>query len=487
MTCTNQQVKKLMKNINVVIQEQAADKAAMDVKTARKYLRSQKLPSELKKPHTWRNRPDVFADNWEEIEELLKNAPGLQAKTVFIYLQSKYQGRFKDCHLRVLQRRCKVWKAINGENKDVIFCQNHVPGIQSQSDYTDMNKLVITIAGQHFKHLLFHFMLVFSRWEIVSISYEESFASLAEGYEHAVWSLGKVAPEHRTDNLSAATKKAGGSRAFTKKWRKVMDHYGVTPSRNNPGESHENGSVEKSHDLFKTVVDQRLMLRGSRDFKDLKEYEEFLTQVQVSRNASRKEALALEMPKLKELPNDKWSAPKILPVRVSPSSTVQIDSVPYSVPSRLISFALMAHVFPNKIRLYYGQKCLQEMPKSQGDNGIDYRHIIDSLIRKPGAFANYQYREALFPRLCFRRAYDNLVARSKSCGTRQYLEILQLAKMHGEQQVVAGLELLFEQKITPLPEKIKLLLDLPVAIPNIKIEQPQLANYDQLLSMEVAK
>lgn len=251
-----------------------------------------------------------------------------------------------------------------------------------------------------------------------------------------------------------------------------MNHYGVTPSRNNPGESHENGSIEKSHDLFKTAVDQRLMLRGSRDFKNLAEYWDFLLQVLVSRNAPRKEALALEIAKLKDLPNDKWSMPRILPVRVSPSSTVQIDSVPYSVPSR--------------IKLYYGQRCLQEMPKHQSTAGINYRHIIDSLIRKPGAFANYQYREALFPRLCFRRTYDELITHSQSGGTKQYLEILQLAKMHGEQQVVAGLELLLEQKTLPLPEKVKSFLDLPVVVPFIKIEQPQLTVYDQLLSSGVA-
>lgn len=486
MTCTNQQVKKLMKDINLFTQEQAAAKAAMDVKTARKYLKSKKLPSELKKPHYWQNKPDVFAGTWKEIEALLNNAPGLQAKTVFVYLQDKYRGIFKDCHLRVLQRRFKQWRALNGKGRDVIFCQNHIPGIQSQSDYTNMNSLMVTIAGQHLKHLLFHFMLVFSRWEMISICYKESFASMVEGYESAVWSLGKTAPEHRTDNLSAATKKAGGGRNFTEKWSKIMKHYGVTPSRNNPGESHENGSIEKSNDLFKTAVDQRLMLRGSRDFKDLAEYWDFLMQVLVSRNAPRKELLALEMSKLKDLPNDKWGAPKILPVRVSPSSTIQVDSVPYSVPSRLISYVLMAHVFYDKIKLYYGQKCLQEMPKRQGTAGIDYRHIIDSLIRKPGAFVNYQYREALFPRLCFRQAYDALIANSKSCGVKQYLEILQLAKMHGEQQVVAGLELLLEQNIIPLPENVKLLLNTQTAIPSIKIEQPQLTAYNQLLNIGAA-
>ncbi|MFH1254847.1 MAG: IS21 family transposase [bacterium] len=482
MTCTNQQVKKLMKHINILTQEQAADKAAMDVKTARKYLKNKKLPGELKKIHDWQNKPDVFADTWQEIEGLLNNSPGLQAKTIFTYLQNKYQGHFKRSHLRTLQRRFKKWRALNGKNKDVIFCQNHVPGAQSQSDYTNMNDLKITINGEHFKHLLFHFVLVFSRWEKVSVCYEESFASLSEGYENAVWSLGKIALDHRTDNLTAATKKSGSSRDFTEKWSKVMKHYGVVPSRNNPGESQENGSIEKSNDLFKVDVDQQLMLRGSRDFKSLNEYKEFLLQIEVRRNLLREEELALEMPKLKDLPNDKWSMPRILPVRVSPSSTVQIDSVPYSVPSRLISFVLMAHIFYDKIKLYYGQSCLQEMPKHKGTDGIDYRHIIDSLIRKPGAFTNYQYREALFPRLCFRRAYDALISNSKTCGTKQYLELLQLAKMNGEQHVSVGLELLLEQNVVPLPEKIKSLLDLPVAIPIIKINQPQLKVYDQLLS-----
>ena len=142
----------------------------------------------------------------------------------------------------------------------------------------------------------------------------------------------------------------------------------------------------------------------------------------------------------------------------------------------------MAHIFYHKIKLYYRQSCLQEMPKHRGIDGIDYRHIIDGLIRKPGAFANYQYREALFPRLCFRKAYDALMSHSKNCGIKQYLEILQLAKIHGEQHVSASLELMFEQKAVPLPEKIKLLLDLPIAIPAIKINQPQLNVYDQLLS-----
>jgi len=481
MTCTNQQVKELMRTIKIRTQKISAMKAGMNVKTARRYLKAGRLPSELKKPHDWQTREDVFSEVWDEIEIFIKNSSGIQAKTIFNYLQNKYPGRFEEGQLRTLQRRFQDWRALNGKNDKVIFCQNHLPGVQSQSDYTEMNSLNITIAGTHFKHLLFHFMLTYSRWETVSIAYEESFASLAEGYEKAVWDLGAVAIEHRTDNLTAATKKVGGSREFTVRWRNVMKHYGVTPTRNNPGVSNENGSVEKSHDLFKTAIDQQLMLRGNRDFLNLDEYLEFLQKVKKTRNDSRKIALIEEMQKLKTLPMDKWSAPKIMPVRVSSSSTVQVDKAAYSVPSRLISYTLMAHIYYDKIRLYYGQKCLQEMPKEK-NNVIDYRHIIDGLVRKPGAFNNYQYKEALFPKLCFRKAYDTLIGHHPSLGNKYYLTILQLAKMHGEHLVATGLELLMEQKIVPLPEEVKGLLDLPVKIPNVKIREPKTENYNQLLS-----
>jgi len=462
-------------------QEKAAMKAEMHVQTARKYLKLGKLPSELKKPHYWLTRENCFAEAWKEIEELLNCAPGLQAKTVFGYLQKQYPSKFREGQLRTLQRRFKDWKVANGKKQSVIFRQIHIPGAQSQSDYTEMDALHITICGVHFKHLLFHFMLTYSRWEDVSICYEESFDSLSQGYERAVWRLGSVAQEHRTDNLSAATKAAGGSREFTERWQKLMNHYKVKPSRNNPGVSNENGSIEKSHDLFKTAVDQQLMLRGSREFTSMAAYEEFLEEVLTSRNCARKEALAEEIDKLKGLPNDKWSSPKIVPVRVTPSSTVQIEKVTYSVPSRLISLILMAHIYYDKICLFYGQKCLQEMPKSRGKTAIDYRHIVDSLIRKPGAFTNYQYKEALFPSLCFRQAYDKLVKHSPARGHKLYLEILQLAKMHGENQVVAGLDLLQEKQAIPLPNAIKDLLNLPAKMPEVKVTQPILPLYDQLL------
>lgn len=246
MTVTNKQVIRLKQMIKQHTQEIAAAKSGMATKTARKYLKTTKLPSELKKQRTWKTRTNVFDKIWPKIEVMLVNNPGLQAKTILEYLIKQSPETYTNKHERTLQRLVKNWRVFNGQDKDIIFTQKLKPGKQSQSDYTSMNKLDITIEGSSFKHLLFHFILPYSRWEHVSICYTESFASLSKGYEEAVWELGFIAQEHRTDNLSAAyknNKKTG--KEITDNWSSFMKHYGVTPTSNNPGISHENGSIEK--------------------------------------------------------------------------------------------------------------------------------------------------------------------------------------------------------------------------------------------------
>ena len=222
------------------------------------------------------------------------------------YFIRKYPDAFNKNQLRTLQRRFRDWRAENGKNKSVIFPQTHKPGEQSQSNYTVMNSLEITITGEEFKHIVFHFMLVYSNWESVNICYTESFDSLVQGYEKAVWELGQTVKEHRTDNLTAAVKK---DKSFNDRWKLVMKHYGVKPSRNNPGESHENGSIEKSNHLFKVAVEQALILQGHRDFSDIDCYRVFLEKMVSDRNSDRKEALLKEMAHLKALPADKWYSP----------------------------------------------------------------------------------------------------------------------------------------------------------------------------------
>ena len=315
------------------------------------------------------------------------------------------------------------------------------------------------------------------------VCYSESFLTLSLGYELAVWALGYVAPEHRTDNLTAATKRHGNSREFTLRWTSCLEHYGVMPSRNNPGESQENGSVEKSNDLFKVAVEQQMLMRGSRDFQSIAAYEAFIKQIEAERNSARHELLVEEIKLLKPLPKKRWYSPEQLLVRVSSDSTITIDKIPYSVPSRLVGYKLKALVFLTEIILYYGNKQVYKMERAQrGElHAINYRHIIDELIKKPGAFENYKYKEALFPRLCFRQAFDVLKKDHPTNGHKHYLKLLQLAKLYSEQQVSMAIELLLESQSCPYPEEVTRLIKVETTIRHdVCITAPDLSIYDRL-------
>jgi hypothetical protein len=468
-------------------QEVAAAKSGMSSKTARKYLSTNKLPSELKKERDWKTRTNVFEKDWDRIEAMVNKSPGLQAKTILSYLISEQPNKFNDSHERTLQRLLRKWRASNGSNNNIIFNQTIRAGKQSQSDYTSMNDLGISIKGNEFKHLLFHFILPYSKWEYASICSTESFDSLSKGYEDAVWNLGFVAPEHRTDNLSAASKRIGRKRVSTDKWLEFMRHYSVIPSRNNPGKSNENGSIEKSHDLLKNDIRQQLMLRGSKDFNEIAEYTEFLQEIINRRNSMRSDKLAEEMKLLKPLPEKKYYAPEIIEVTVTKSSTIRLDQVTYSVPSRLIGYNLRAYIYQGEIKLYYGMQLICKMSKadkSKINAVINYRHIIAGLVRKPGAFANYHYRDHLFPTIHFRNAYDKLIKSHPVNGTKHYLEILHLAAVNNESEVEAAIAALMESRITPTIEKIKNLLYIKSqgkAV--VHVDQPIVEQYDSLLEL----
>ena len=489
MTCTNQQVIRLKQMSYKYNKGISAAKSGMSAKTARNYLLSNQLPSEMKKERDWKTRSNIFEPIWSEIEDMLSKSPKLQAKTILEALINKDSERFNGSHERTLQRLIRNWRATSGCEREVIFNQCLKPGMQSQSDYTVMNDVGVLIAGEQFDHLLFHFMLPYSLWEYASICYSESFESLSKGYDDAVWTLGFVAPEHRTDNLTAATKAAGGKRVFTDNWQEVMDYYGVVPSRNNPGVSHENGSVEKSNDLLKNAIRQQLMLRGSNNFSDQRQYEQFISQLIASRNSRRVKKFEEELSLLKSLPYKKYYSPLILEATVSRFSTVRLLKVTYSVPSRLIGYKLRAYIYHSEIKVYYDQTLVQTMPqiKAGGEASINYRHIICSLVRKPGAFSNYYYREHLFPSSTFRTAHDMLIKHYPINGAKQYLQILQLAAIGSESEVQKVIALLIANNKTRVLTEVRDLLEVSnqtknKSIPEVKVIAPSLGDYDLLLN-----
>lgn len=423
----------------------SALKAGMDEKTARKYRATGKLPSELKKAHTWRTRIDPFEKDWEEIRVMISTEPGLEALTIFQHLQRETPGEYQDGQLRTLQRKIKRWRATEGPPKEVMFPQEHYPGRLSQSDFTHMNDMGITIGKQPFDHLLYHFIMTKSNWETVSICFSESFESLSDGFQSAIWELGGVPERHQTDSLSTAVNKEGNPEEFTKRYSALMDHYRVKPMRINVRKPNENGDVEQSHFRFKKSVDQELMLRGSRDFESRDNYEHFLRKMLRRRNSGRKVQIEIEKEILRALPNRKLDSFKVVEKSISRNSTILIDHNIYSVNSRLIGEMVKVKVFAEYLEVIYAQKLAHKIPRLRGagKHKIQYRHIIDSLIRKPGAFENYKYKQDMFPTTRFRMVYDGLLkTRTTRKAAKEYLSILNLAAKESESLVDDAIRIL---------------------------------------------
>ena len=293
----------------------AAAKAGMARNTARKYLKSGKLPSESWPERSWRTRPDPYETVWPEVEEILKQSPSVEATAVFDHLNRIHEGNFEEGQVRTLQRRIKQWRARHGELKEVMFPQRHEPGHQAQSDFTFMNVLGVTILGQPFPHLLYHFVLAYSNWETTTLCSSESFESLSLGLQNALWELGAVPEEHRTDRLSAAVNNNLKRDTFTRRYRELLDHYGMKRSRIQAGEAHENGDVEQAHHRLKRVIEQELLLRGSRDFLE-------------RRNAGRQKRLDEELKVMRRLPNRRLEDFVRFRVKVSPSSRSEFARTP---------------------------------------------------------------------------------------------------------------------------------------------------------------
>jgi len=336
---TDEQVKRLLKlEKTEKTLATAAAKAGMSEKTARKYLKAGKLPKQMRPERTHRTREDPFETVWpDEIKKMLEKDPGLSATTIFDYLLEKNPGKFQEGQLRTLQRKIKDWRAVEGPAKEVFFPQDHRPGVQCQSDFTCMNSLGVQIADQPYDHIFYHFVLSCSKWEWGKVCFSETLEALREGLQDALWRLGGVPGEHRTDNLGAAIKNFEGRKEFNASYQGLVDHYRMKPSRNYPGNSHENGCVEQSHYRLKLAVEQNLILRGSRNFETREAYQEFLEEIMVKRNKTRSDRFAEEVKTLQALPDRRLEDyTELAGVRVSTFSTISVRKNVYSVSSQLI-------------------------------------------------------------------------------------------------------------------------------------------------------
>jgi transposase InsO family protein len=490
------QVRKLMEEMSKHGQiGRAAMKADMDRKTARRYVTAGKLPSELAEPRAWRTREDPFEEHWPEVAEQLGETPGLEAKTLFEWLMEKHPGRYEAGQLRTLQRHVRVWRAERGPEKEVVLGQLHRPGEAAQTDFTWATELAVTIAGQLFVHMLCVFVLPYSNWRWATVCLSESIAAIRKGVQRALFQLGRAPEWHQTDHSTAATHRipdgksavpGEGKRPFNEEYLGIMRHFGMKPRTTEVGAKEQNGDVEAANGALKRGLEQALLLRGSREFPSVEAWQSFIDDIVRKGNRTRGRRVAEDIEAMHELHVAKLPEFVEHEVCVSEWSTVRVKCCAYSVPSRLMGEWVKARVFEDKIEVWYAGKEELSCERLRGDkrHRIDYRHVIWSLVRKPGAFARYVYREELFPSVVFRRAYDAIQTPHHGIkGDIEYLRILHLAASTLEADVEAALSLLFTEGKSISADAVKALVaaKTTIEVPHLAPQTVDLTPYDGLI------
>lgn len=470
----------------------AAAQAGISIATAYRIEHDPRLPSE-KKIARARRRPDPLAEIFDaEVVPLLQAAPGIRPVAIFDELRRRHT-EFAPGVRRTLERRIRAWRAVNGEEREVIFRQVHEAGRMGQSDFTEMSELGVTVAGVPLDHRLYHFRLVCSGFEHAHVILGgESYVALAEGLQNALWTLGGAPREHRSDSLSAAFRNldADAREDLTTRYDALCAHYLMEPTRNNRGVAHENGSIESSHGHLKSAVQDALLLRGVVEFADLVAYRRFIDEIVSRKNARNAKRIDAERALLQSLPRERTCDWEETFVYVTSSGGFILRKVFYTVPSRLIGHRLRVRLYDDRLDLLLGATLLMTLERGRaGANGkhghvVDYHHVIHALRRKPMALLSLVYRDQLFPREAYRLTFEFLreeLAERAAC--KMMVALLSLAHDRScEAQLATVLaDDLDNRRMPDINALLARFVPDPARLPEVAVHLAPLSCYDVLV------
>lgn len=480
-------------------QDSAAAKVGISVRSGRTIESGKHHTNDFPKKRSYKTRKSPIDDVWEsDLEPMIKKNPELQAKSLFLYLQRTYldsdgEPIYGSSIERSLQRKVAKWLALNGNSKEVMFPQSHIPGEQGLSDFTHFKSSSVTINGKFFKHMFYHFRLVYSKWSYLKVIHSgESMQALSEGLQEALFTLGGAPTEHRTDSLSAAFKNLSKEAKddLTTTYKELCEYYNMSPTRNNRGRGHENGSVESSHRHLKNRIAQELILRGSCDFDSVQEYEQWVHEIVKSNNKRNCVDLDTEKLALQPLPVRKTADYEVKSATITTMALVKIKSLFYSVPSRLSGHTVTIHVFQNKIDMYLGSTLTYSVDRRYSNKHpsiyvIDYKHIIHSLVKKPGAFRKCKYRNDILPSDDYKFIWFYLdKTEAKNVSPKIMLRLLKLSADYCcEKEVAEHVINLIEQNNPINIEDIESKFNSSSpTLPNTSCEQHNIGDYDFLVN-----
>jgi transposase InsO family protein len=469
----------------------AAAQASMSLASAYRIENDTRLPSQKPLPRG-RRRPDPLVNIFDpEIVPMLRSTPGLRPIAIFEEMQRRHP-ELPECVRRTMERRIRQWRALNGEDREVIFRQVQEPGRMGLSDFTEMGDLAVRVSGVELDHRLYHFRLACSGFEHAHVILGgESYVALAEGLQNALWALGGAPLEHRSDSLSAAFRNLDrdAREDLTTRYDALCAHYRMQPTRNNRGVAHENGAIESPHGHLKHSIRDALLMRGTMDFEDLGAYRSFLDEIVGRKNARNSKRIDAERPLLQALPDTRTADYEEELVYVTSSGGFVLRKVFYTVPSRLIRHRPRARLYDDRVELFVGGtqvlSLVRGRPGRDGKHGhvIDYRHVIHALRRKPMALLNLVYRDQLWPREAYRHMFDHLCDRlSERSACKLMVELLSLAHDRAcEGQLAAVLsEDLAERRVPDLKQlRGRFAPDL-ASLPQVCVQLTPLSHYEAL-------
>lgn len=471
----------------------AAAKAGISQATGYRLQADPALPSQKQAPRG-RRRPDPLAEIFDaEVVPLLQSSPGIRPVAVLEELLRRHPTLSPGVR-RTLERRMRAWNAEHGPEQEVIFRQTHEPGKMGLSDFTAMGKLGVTIAGEPLDHRLYHFRLAYSGFQHAHVVLGgESYVALAEGLQNALWTLGGAPQDHRTDSLSAAFKNLDKAAKddLTDRFDALCQHYGMTPTRNNKGVAHENGSIESPNGHLKRAIEDALIMRGSQDFEDLPAYRRFIDEIVGRVNARNARRIDSERGSLQPLPARRTTDYEEVTLRVTSSGGFTLRKVFYTVPSRLIGHRLRARLYDDRLELFLGGTALMTLERGRASKDgihahvVNYHHVIHSLRKKPMALMGLVYRDQLFPRREFRDIFTALLEQAdETTACRMTVDLLALAHDRGcEAELARHLEEdLRQHRIPDIPTLLALFGPSEDAMPVVEVQMVDLATYNQLVS-----
>ena len=500
---TKQQVELYMKYKAKTDLNQAScgAKAGFSERTARSIDNGVHHTQHPRKVRLYKTRKSPLDEIWKnELKPMLHENPQLQPTTLFIHLERIYQNSdgsplYSESCLRTLQRKVSYWKATHGPNKDIIVPQQHFPGVQSLSDFTNMNDFDIKISGRCFPHLLYHFRLVFSKWSYAKIIQGgESFQALSEGVQEALIQLGGSPKEHRTDSLSAAYKNRHDETEedLTERYENFCKFYNMVPTRNNKGVSHENGSVESSHGHLKNRIKQELLLRGNSEFKSVEDYEVWVQQIVLNSNRRNSKNFNLEKQSLQPLPIHKTMDYELISTKISSLSMMIIRNMTYSVPSRLAGHTITIHLHQKRIVGFLGGGKVLDINRKYSNQQssryvINYCHLIHALIKKPRAFRHCRYRDELLPNDIYRSIWQHLTnTMPYDVAPKVMLRLLKLSADYDCESALGEkvMRLINQQQLIVIESLESEYNNSNPALPTVRCKQHSLQGYDHLIAAD---